>query len=47
MNLIPSQFDINGNVVVRFDMESLIQLALTLIIVIIVGLMAQRFIKSV
>lgn len=48
--LIPDQFKINGDLVVRLDQtslqESMVTLAMVVIIVIIVALLAQRFIKQ-
>ena len=46
MNLIPNEFKINGDVVIRFDQEGLVMLAMAIIIIVIISLLAQRFIKA-
>lgn len=44
--LIPDKFNVDGNLVIRFEQQSLVMLAVVIVIIIIVALMAQRFIKN-
>jgi hypothetical protein len=44
-NLIPDKFDINGDLTLRFEKESLVLLAMTVVIVVVIGLLAAKFIR--
>lgn len=44
--LIPSTFNIDGNVTVRLEKDSLVLLAVVIVIIIIIALLAQRFVSK-
>ncbi|MCW5907308.1 MAG: hypothetical protein KIS94_05580 [Chitinophagales bacterium] len=45
--IIPDKFTVDGNLVIRFEQESLLLLAVVIVIIIIVAFLAQRFIGQI
>lgn len=45
-NLIPNEFKINGDLVIRIEKESLISLAAVVVFIVVIALIAQRILKK-